>query len=47
MVLSALLRKRSLYEMKQRDKILINYGNDSKGELLLKYNSVPDLPEDF
>lgn len=35
------------YEIKQGDKILINYGDDTDIMLKFKFNSVPNLPAEF
>lgn len=35
------------YELRQGDKILINYGDDDKDGLMFKFNSVPDLSADL
>jgi hypothetical protein len=32
------------YELRHKDKILINYGDDNETNLRLKFNSVPDVP---
>jgi len=35
------------YEPRHKDKILIDYGNDSAGEIMFKFNNVPDVPEEL
>lgn len=39
--------KVSTYELRQGDKILINYGNDDEITRGLKFNSIPDLPPEL
>lgn len=32
------------YELRHKDKILINYGDDNETELQLKFNNIPNVP---
>lgn len=33
------------YELRDKDKILINYGSDTESELMAKFNDIPVVPE--
>lgn len=37
----------SFYELRQGDKILVNYGEDDKDGLMFKFNNVPDVPAEL
>jgi len=38
------IRDINTYELRHKDKILINYGDDNDTELQFKFNSIPDVP---